>query len=119
MQQGTVIKMKEKSEAKIKSLLTEIQSMKRYKVRLMRLMRSESEKFRQWKLTREQEVRKLKDQDRKRQHQIVRMETQHSKQQNVLKRKVEEACAINKRLKVSISKYPVSPNIQSNVSNSF
>ncbi|XP_046605558.1 chromosome-associated kinesin KIF4-like isoform X1 [Neodiprion virginianus] len=104
MQQGTVIKMKEKSEAKIKSLLTEIQSMKRYKVKLMQLMRSESEKFRQWKLTREQEVRKLKDQDRKRQHQIVRMETQHSKQQNVLKRKVEEACAINKRLKEALEK---------------
>lgn len=103
MEQATVIKMKEKSDVKIKNLLQEIQTMKQYKVKLMRLMRSESEKFRQWKLAREQELKKLKDQDRKRQNQIVRMETQHGKQQNVLKRKVEEACAINKRLKVSLA----------------
>ncbi|XP_012268166.2 chromosome-associated kinesin KIF4 [Athalia rosae] len=104
MEQGSVIKMKEKSDVKIKNLLTEIQTMKQYKVKLMRLMRTESEKFRQWKLQREQEVRKLKDQDRKRQNQIIRMENQYGKQKNVLKRKVEEACAINKRLKEALEK---------------
>jgi hypothetical protein len=36
---------------------------------------------------------------------MARMERLHTKQQNVLKRKVEEAVAVNKRLKVGIYIY--------------
>lgn len=46
---------------------------------------------------------KLCDQDRKRQNAMVKMEIKHVKTQNVLKRKMEEAVAINKRLKVGIT----------------
>ncbi|XP_015607911.1 chromosome-associated kinesin KIF4 isoform X1 [Cephus cinctus] len=65
-------------------------------------MRRETESFNRWKKAKEQELSKLKDQERKRQYQMMRMENHYSKQQNVLKRKVEEAHAINKRLKEAL-----------------
>lgn len=102
-EQARLIKLKEKDEAKIRLLNNEIQSMKAAKVKLIKTMRSEEQKFREWKVQREKELMRLKDQDRKRQNQIIRMENMHSKQQNVLKRKVEEAAAINKRLKDALA----------------
>lgn len=62
-------------------------------------MREENEKFRQWKLEKERECQRLKQQDRKKENEIVKMKAMHSKQQNVFKRRVEEAEALNKRLK--------------------
>ena len=41
----------------------------------------------------------LKAQDRKRQVQLVKLERQHTKQETVLRRKMENAVAANKRLK--------------------
>lgn len=99
LEQSKIIKMKEKNEEKVVSLNSEIRSMKATKVRLIRQMKQESEQFREWKLAREKEMNKLRDQDRKRQNIMTRMENMHTKQQNVLKRKVEEAAAVNKRLK--------------------
>jgi kinesin family protein 4/21/27 len=78
------------------------QGMKQTKVKLIRQMRSENERFRTWKQEREKELIKLRVQDRRRQNEMARMERLHTKQQNVLKRKVEEAVAVNKRLKVRI-----------------
>ncbi|XP_014206954.1 chromosome-associated kinesin KIF4 [Copidosoma floridanum] len=99
LEQNKVIKNKEKSDEKIKSLSNEILSLKQTKVRLIRNMRSETDKFNKWKRSREQELYKLKDQDRKRQNQITRLQLEHNKQKNVYKRKLEEAQAIQKRLK--------------------
>lgn len=69
-------------------------------VKLIRTMRDENERFRKWKLQNEKKIVKLCNQDRKMQSAIVKMENTHAKQQNVLKRRVEEAVATNKRLKV-------------------
>ncbi|XP_017775490.1 PREDICTED: chromosome-associated kinesin KIF4 [Nicrophorus vespilloides] len=102
-EQARLIKLKEKDEIKIRQLNNEIQSMKSTKVKLIKSMRQESDNFRTWKIQRERELSKLKDQDRKRLNQIAKMETKHSRQQNVLKRKVEEAAAINKRLKDALA----------------
>ena len=41
----------------------------------------------------------LKAQDRKRQVQLVKLERQHVKQETVLRRKMENAMAANRRLK--------------------
>ena len=76
--------------------------MKQAKVKLIRQMRSENERFRSWKQEREKELIQLRIQDRRRQNEIARRELLHKKQQNVLKRKVEEAAAVNKRLKVGV-----------------
>lgn len=103
LEQSKIIKMKEKSDEKVVVLNNEIKSMKAMKVRLIRQMKQESEQFRDWKLPREKELNKLRDQDRKRQNIMTRMENMHTKQLNVLKGKVEEAAAINKRLKDALT----------------
>ena len=104
-EQTRIIKQKEKSDQQIKNLSGEIHSLKQTKVKLIREMRKETERFNQWKRTSEKELSKLKEQDRKRQNQMTRLQTQHNKQQNVLKRKMEEASAVNKRLKVSVTSW--------------
>ncbi|KAH0563992.1 chromosome-associated kinesin KIF4 isoform X2 [Cotesia glomerata] len=101
-EQNRIIKGKEKSDQQIKNLTSEIQALKQTRVKLIREMRKESDRFTQYKQQREKELYKLKDQDRKRQNQMARMQNQHSKQQNVYKRKIEEYAAMNKRLKETL-----------------
>ncbi|KAK3859333.1 hypothetical protein Pcinc_034550 [Petrolisthes cinctipes] len=98
-EQQKLLRMKEQSEAKVNKLNSEIQGMKATRVKLIRQMKEDSEKFREWKAKKDREVAKLKQADRQKQYKIVKMESLHSKQQNVLRRKMEEAVAINKRLK--------------------
>lgn len=63
-------------------------------------MKSENEKFRQFKLERDRELCRLKENERKQKNQMIRMERLHVRQQAALKRKLEEAANVNKRLKV-------------------
>uniref|UniRef100_A0A1A9ZHG6 Kinesin motor domain-containing protein n=1 Tax=Glossina pallidipes TaxID=7398 RepID=A0A1A9ZHG6_GLOPL len=107
MQQAKLLKIREKETQKIQSLNKEIQSMKEAKVKLIRNMRQESEKFRQFKMMREKEVVQLKTRDRKLQNEMARKEALHNKQRKVLKRKCEEALAINKRLKDALDRQKV------------
>ncbi|CAH0728238.1 unnamed protein product, partial [Brenthis ino] len=103
-QQANIIKMKEKNEAKIASLNAELQAMKSTKVKIIRQMREESEKFRKWKADSERALLRLRNEDRKRATAMAKMESLHAKQQNVLKRKMEEAVAVNKRLKEALDR---------------
>jgi hypothetical protein len=73
--------------------------MKKARVKLIRQMKSESERLRQYKMESEKELCKLKQIDRRRQCEIVRDQQTHEKQQRVLKRKFEEAVSANRRLK--------------------
>ncbi|KAH8261935.1 hypothetical protein KR026_006261 [Drosophila bipectinata] len=102
--QANMLKMREKEKEKITNLSGEIRAMKESKVKLIRAMRGESEKFRQWKLVREKELTQLKSKDRKMQSEMVRQQTLHAKQRQVLKRKCEEALATNKRLKDALER---------------
>lgn len=102
-EQGRLIKLKEKDEIKIKELNREIVQMKQAKVRLIREMRQESERFRVWKIQRDRDVIKLQQQDRKRQNEMMKMKVLHDRQHNVLKRKMEEVAAVNKRLKDALT----------------
>ena len=87
----------------MKKFNSEIHSMKAQRVKLVRQMREENEKFRSWRQQKEREVSRLREQDRKRQGQLQRMEVLHAKQQHVLRRKMEEAVSVNKRLKEALS----------------
>nr|XP_045595024.1 chromosome-associated kinesin KIF4A-like [Procambarus clarkii] len=98
-----LMRMKDQSEQKVIKLNSEIVAMKANRVKLIRQMKEDSEKFRVWKAQKDREVAKLKEADRRKEYQIVKMERLHSKQQNVLKRKMEEAIAINKRLKDAVA----------------
>ncbi|KAH8387539.1 hypothetical protein KR093_007683, partial [Drosophila rubida] len=104
VQQANMLKMREKEKEKIQNLSSEIRAMKESKVKLIRAMRGESERFRQWKLVSEKQVTQLKSKDRKMQSEMVRQETLHAKQRQVLKRKCEEALATNKRLKDALER---------------
>ncbi|KAL0819827.1 hypothetical protein ABMA28_007853 [Loxostege sticticalis] len=103
-QQANIIKMKEKNEAKIAALNAELQAMKATKVKIIKQMREENEKFRKWKADNERAMLRLRNEDRKRATAMAKMESLHAKQQNVLKRKMEEAVAVNKRLKEALER---------------
>ncbi|XP_055617712.1 chromosome-associated kinesin KIF4-like [Toxorhynchites rutilus septentrionalis] len=104
IQQAKLLQLKEKDTQRISNLSKEIQAMKATRVKLVKAMRSESENFRQWKINREKEICQLREKDRKMKNEMVRMRSVHDKQQNVLKRKVEEAVAVNKRLKDALER---------------
>lgn len=99
MEQNKIIKTKEKQEQKVKTLSSEIQLLKETRIKLIRQMRNDANTFTKWKQSKEKEINRLKAQDRKRACEMVRMKMQHNKQENVFKRKMEEAFAVNKRLK--------------------
>lgn len=103
--QAQLLKQREKDQQKIIALQSDIQEMKAKKIKLIRTMKSDSEDFRQWKLLREKEIVQLREKDRKRNAEMVKKVRLHEKQQNVLKRKVEEAVAVNKRLKDAMDKH--------------
>ncbi|XP_064555470.1 chromosome-associated kinesin KIF4 [Drosophila montana] len=104
VQQANMLKMREKEREKIQNLSTEIRAMKESKVKLIRAMRGESERFRQWKMMSEKQLTQLKSKDRKMQSEMARQQTLHAKQRLVLKRKCEEALATNKRLKDALER---------------
>lgn len=104
VQQAKMLQLKEKDTQRIENLSREIQAMKATRVKLVKSMRTESENFRQWKINREKEICQLREKDRKLKNEMVRMQSIHVKQQNVLKRKVDEAVAVNRRLKEALER---------------
>ncbi|XP_029304839.1 kinesin family member 4 [Cottoperca gobio] len=102
--QSKMLKLKETSVKKVGNLIQEIQAMKNQRTQLMRQMREDSDKFRQWKSIKDKEVLQLKEKDRKRQYELLKLERDFQKQANVLRRKTEEAAAANKRLKDALQK---------------
>ncbi|XP_054851233.1 chromosome-associated kinesin KIF4A [Eublepharis macularius] len=103
-EQSKLLKMKETSEQTVSKLNQEIRAMKSQRVQLIRQMKDDAEKFRQWKLQKDKEVIQLRERDRKRQYELLRLEQDFQKQANVLRRKAEEAAAANKRLKEALQK---------------
>uniref|UniRef100_A0A3B4ZCP2 Kinesin family member 4A n=1 Tax=Stegastes partitus TaxID=144197 RepID=A0A3B4ZCP2_9TELE len=104
LEQSKLLKLKESSVQKVSKLMQEIQAMKTQRTQLMRQMRDDSEKFRHWKSKKDREVLQLKEKDRKRQYELLKLERDFQKQANVLRRKTEEAAAANKRLKDALQK---------------
>ncbi|KAM6143493.1 chromosome-associated kinesin KIF4A [Erethizon dorsatum] len=103
-EQSKLLKLKESTEHTVTKLNQEIRMMKNQRVQLMRQMKEDAEKFRQWKQQKDKEVIQLKERDRKRQYELLKLERNFQKQSNVLRRKTEEAAAANKRLKDALQK---------------
>ncbi|XP_038063245.1 chromosome-associated kinesin KIF4A-like [Patiria miniata] len=103
-EQSKLLKLKERSDHTVTKLNKEIHLMKQARVRLVKQMKEEGDKFRQWKAQKDKEVLQLKAKDRKRQCEFSKMTQKHEKQENVLRRKMEEAAAANKRLKEALEK---------------
>ncbi|XP_010080627.1 PREDICTED: chromosome-associated kinesin KIF4A, partial [Pterocles gutturalis] len=103
-EQSKLLKLKESTERTVSKLNQEIREMKSQRVQLMRQMKEDAEKFRQWKQQKDKEVIQLKARDRKRQYELLKLERDFQKQASVLRRKTEEAAAANKRLKDALQK---------------
>ncbi|OWF43762.1 chromosome-associated kinesin KIF4A-like [Mizuhopecten yessoensis] len=103
-EQTRLLKMKDSSDKQVSKLNTEILDLKHHRVKLMKLMKEESETFRKWKQKKDKEVLQLMQKDRKRQCEIAKLQRENQKQSSVLKRKSEEAAAANKRLKEALAK---------------
>uniref|UniRef100_G1S420 Kinesin family member 4B n=1 Tax=Nomascus leucogenys TaxID=61853 RepID=G1S420_NOMLE len=103
-EQSKLLKLKESTERTVSKLNQEIWMMKNQRVQLMRQMKEDAEKFRQWKQKKDKEVIQLKERDRKRQYELLKLERNFQKQSSVLRRKTEEAAAANKRLKDALQK---------------
>ncbi|XP_074064455.1 chromosome-associated kinesin KIF4A isoform X2 [Macrotis lagotis] len=103
-EQSKLLKLKESTEHTVSTLNQEIRLMKNQRVQLMRQMKEDAEKFRHWKQQKDKEVIQLKERDRKRQYEFVKLEKDFQKQSNILRRKTEEAAAANKRLKDALQK---------------
>lgn len=73
LDQSKLLKLREKDELKMKQLYSEISNMKSIKVRLVKQMREESEKYRAWKQVHDRELAKVKQQDRKKETEIAKM----------------------------------------------
>ncbi|NXY76586.1 KIF4 protein, partial [Glareola pratincola] len=106
-EQSKLLKLKESTEHTVSKLNKEIREMKNQRVRLMRQIKEDAEKFRQWKQQKDKEVIQLKERDRKRQYELLKLERDFQKQANILRRKTEEAAAANKRLKDALQKQRV------------
>ncbi|KAJ8337923.1 hypothetical protein SKAU_G00368890 [Synaphobranchus kaupii] len=103
-EQAKLLKLKESSLRNVAKLSQEIQAMKSQRTQLMKQMKEDTDKFRLWKHKKEREVLQLKEKDRKRNYEMLKLERDFRKQANVLRRKTEEAAAANKRLKDALLK---------------
>ncbi|CAG0902800.1 unnamed protein product, partial [Darwinula stevensoni] len=81
-----------------------LQVMKQTRVKLMKQMQEASNQFRKWKVEKEREIHKLKEQDRKREAATVRMKQQHAREQDALRQRMERTQALNRRLKETLNK---------------
>lgn len=103
-EQSKLLKLRESTEKTVGKLNQEIQAMKTQRVQLMRQMKEDAEKFRSFKQQKTKEVIQLKERDRKRQYELLKLERDFQKQANVLRRKTEEAGTANKRLKEALQR---------------
>ena len=104
VEQQRMANMAAQNEAKAKKYQEEIRVIKAAKVKLVKQMKEEADKVRQWKQTKEKEVIQLKQADRKKAAAMSKMSVQHERKQNVMKRRMDEVLAINKRLKEAQAK---------------
>ncbi|XP_073412227.1 chromosome-associated kinesin KIF4A [Dendrobates tinctorius] len=103
-EQSKLLKLRESTEKTVGKLNQEIHAMKMQRVQLMRQMKEDAEKFRSFKQQKTKEVIQLKEKDRKRQYELLKLERDFQKQANVLRRKTEEAATANKRLKEALQR---------------
>lgn len=81
-----------------------LQSMKQTRVRLMRQLKEESERYRQAKRKSDREVRVLKLREQQRTAQMARLERESNLKLSVLRRRMEEAQAAKQRLAASLER---------------
>uniref|UniRef100_A0A8C4Q3F9 Kinesin-like protein n=1 Tax=Eptatretus burgeri TaxID=7764 RepID=A0A8C4Q3F9_EPTBU len=104
VEQTRLLKHKQNSDKTVSKLNDEIQVMKSQRVQLLKHIKEDSDKFRQWRAQKDREVLQLKAKERKRQFEVLKLERGYEKQAAVLRRKTEEAAAANRRLRDALQR---------------
>ena len=97
VRQQKLLEMKSVSDAKVAQLKSEVETMKKQKIRLASQKHKANERFREFKLKREHELSALRKQNRMKQIELQKLQIAHNRQKNVLKRKMEEAASVRAR----------------------
>lgn len=97
-------KLADQDRKRVEDLTREINELKTTRVQLIKNQRRETEQYKKWERTKNLEIMYLMEKERKHKNDMVRLERVHERQQTVLKRKVEEAKAVNKRLQDAMDK---------------
>ncbi|CAK4077081.1 unnamed protein product [Aphanomyces euteiches] len=91
--------LKAKSDVQLRVLTNEITAMKKQKVDLLKKMQSERKKYEQEASERKREIINLKRAHQRDRQQILKLGSEKDAQERVLKRRMEEVAAANRRLK--------------------
>ncbi|RHY34671.1 hypothetical protein DYB32_000744 [Aphanomyces invadans] len=91
--------IKQKSDVQLRVLTNEITAMKKQKVDLLKKMQSDRKKYEQEASERKREIVTLKRAHLKDKQQILKLGSEKDAQERVLKRRMEEVAAANRRLK--------------------
>ncbi|OQR98780.1 kinesin-like protein [Achlya hypogyna] len=91
--------MKQKSDVQLRVLTNEISTMKRQKVDLLRKMQNDRKKYELEANERKREIINLKREHQRDRKQIQKLGSEKDAQERVLKRRMEEVAAANRRLK--------------------
>lgn len=87
-----------RAQGTVHALERDVQAIKEAKVALQRQAAKAAKEHEAWRKSREKEMLHLRKEGRANASQLIRMEALHAKQQEVLRRKTEEAIAARKRL---------------------
>eukprot|EP01052_Picozoa_sp_SAG31_P012435 SAG31_NODE_728_length_12522_cov_13.320534_2_plen_597_part_00 len=85
--------------AKLKTVQTEMEGLKREKIQLRKRMKEEAVAHREWKNERELELRQMRRKHQKTQYELTKLENKSERTENVLRRKNEEVASVHRRLK--------------------
>uniref|UniRef100_UPI0035902298 chromosome-associated kinesin KIF4A-like n=2 Tax=Myxine glutinosa TaxID=7769 RepID=UPI0035902298 len=91
VEQTKLLDHKQRTDKTVSQLNDEIQVHLNQRVHLIKSIKDDSSKFRQWRVQKNREVQQLKQKERKHQFEVLRMERGYEKQMAVLRRKTEEA----------------------------
>ena len=93
-----------KQKEKIKILIEEIDNIKTQKVKLIRQIREEKELYRKWKKNKIKDLLRAKKEGQRKDEEIGKLKSENLKKSNILRRKVEELQALQKRQQLEIQK---------------
>lgn len=94
-----------KQKEKIKVLVEEIDNMKTQKVKLMRQIKEEKDNYRKWKQEKTKSLMQMKRENQKLYLETVNLKKENTKKNNILRRKIEELQALQKRQKDDLDKH--------------
>jgi len=92
------------TEKRVETLKSEVETMKKLKVKLQNQLREENTKFRETDAKRMKEILQLKKEGRKKEVQIRALESKEKLKDQILKRKMEEVSALKKQNKSVFSR---------------